>query len=86
MGIHLTQVTTTDRGILPRKAASSSGYRSEVDTHLVQIGLCPFTRGVLKAPAGKFGLVVVDLFSHEDYLMEDYDYRDEAFKIASHLN
>ena len=33
MGIHLTQVTTTDCGTLPHKVASNSGYRSEVDTH-----------------------------------------------------
>jgi hypothetical protein len=39
-----------------------------------------------KAPAGKFRVVVVDLFSHEDYLVQDYDSQEEAFKIADEHN
>jgi hypothetical protein len=40
----------------------------------------------LKAPAGKFRVVGVDLFSHEDYLKGDYDSRTEAYKIADDHN
>jgi hypothetical protein len=40
----------------------------------------------LKAPAGKFRVVVVDLFSHEDNLMEDCDCREDEFKIADEHN
>jgi hypothetical protein len=39
-----------------------------------------------QAPAGKFRVIVVDLFSHEDYLVDDYDSRDEAFKFADEHN
>jgi hypothetical protein len=40
----------------------------------------------LRAPVGKFRLVVVDLFSHEDYVMADYESREEAFKVADEYN
>ena len=40
----------------------------------------------LKAPAGKTRVVGVDLFDHEDYLVDDYESRDEAFKIADDHN
>ena len=40
----------------------------------------------LAAPAGKFRVVGVDLFSHEDYLMGDYSSRAEAFKVADDHN
>ena len=40
----------------------------------------------LKAPAGKFRVVGVDLFSHEHYLKGDYDSRAKAFKVADHHN
>ena len=40
----------------------------------------------LAAPAGKFRVVGVDLFSHEDYVMEDYGSRAEAFKVADDHN
>jgi hypothetical protein len=40
----------------------------------------------LAAPAGKFRVVGVDLFSHEDYLMGDYTSRAEAFKFADDHN
>lgn len=40
----------------------------------------------LRAPAGKFRIIVVDLFSHEDYFVCDCDSRDQAFKIADGHN
>jgi len=40
----------------------------------------------LTAPAGKFRVVGVDLFSHEDYLVGDYGSRAEAFKVADDHN
>jgi hypothetical protein len=40
----------------------------------------------LKAPAGKFRVVGVDLLSHEDYLKGDYDSRAEAYKVADDHN
>jgi hypothetical protein len=40
----------------------------------------------LKAPQGKFRVVGVDLFSHEDYLVKDCDSRKEAFQIADARN
>lgn len=40
----------------------------------------------LPALPGKFRVVVVDLFSHEDYLVGDYGSRAEAFKIADDHN
>ncbi len=40
----------------------------------------------LKAPAGKFRVVGVDLFSHEDYLKGDYDFRAEAYKVTDDHN
>jgi len=49
-------------------------------------------RGVLgfavevSAPAGKFRVIGVDLFSHEDYLVGDYSSRAKAFKIADAHN
>jgi hypothetical protein len=39
-----------------------------------------------RAPAGKFRVIGVDLFSHEDYLVDDYNSRDEAFKVADERN
>jgi hypothetical protein len=40
----------------------------------------------LKAPPGKVRVVVVDLFSHEDFIVKDCDSREEAFKIADEHN
>ena len=40
----------------------------------------------LAAPLGKFRVVGVDLFSHEDYLVGDYDSRAKAFKVADDNN
>lgn len=40
----------------------------------------------LKAPIGKTRVVGVDLFDHEDYLVGDYDSRDEAFGVADGQN
>jgi protein-disulfide isomerase len=40
----------------------------------------------LKAPAGKFRVVGVDLFSHEDYLGGDYASQAEAYKVADDHN
>jgi hypothetical protein len=39
-----------------------------------------------RAPAAKFIVIGVDLFSHEDYLVGNYDSREEAFKIADEHN
>ncbi len=39
-----------------------------------------------EAPQGKFRIIGVDLFSHEDYLVTDCDSREEAFKIADEHN
>ena len=38
------------------------------------------------APAGKFRVMGVDLFSHEDYLVGDYNSRAKAFKAADANN
>ena len=38
------------------------------------------------APQGRFRIIGVDLFSHEDYLVTDCDSREEAFKIADEHN
>ena len=40
----------------------------------------------LKAPKGKIRVVGVDLFSHEDYLVGDFDYTIEAFIVADGNN
>ena len=40
----------------------------------------------LKAPPGKVRVIVVDLLSHEDYLVKDCDSREEAFKMADEYN
>lgn len=40
----------------------------------------------LKAPQGKFRIIGVDLFSHEDYPVQDCDTRREAFEIADAQN
>jgi len=40
----------------------------------------------LKAPKGKIRAVGVDLFDHSDYLVGDYDSRDEAFRVADEHN
>ena len=37
----------------------------------------------LQVSAGKFRVVGVDLFSHEDYLVEECSSREQAFKIAA---
>jgi hypothetical protein len=39
-----------------------------------------------RAPAGKFRVVGVDLFSHEDYLQADCGSQEEAFRIADEHN
>ena len=39
-----------------------------------------------KAPAGKTRVIGVDLFDHGDYLVDDYDDRDEAFRISDERN
>ncbi len=39
-----------------------------------------------RPPAAKFRVIGVDLFSHEDYLVGDYDSKEEAFKIADERN
>jgi len=41
---------------------------------------------ILKAPAGKFRVAGVGLFSHEDYLKEDYASEAEASKVADDHN
>lgn len=40
----------------------------------------------LKAPLGKFRVVGVDLFSHEDYVVGDYDSRAAAISRAETRN
>jgi hypothetical protein len=40
----------------------------------------------LKAPQGKTRVVNVDLFAREDYLVGDYDDRQEAFDKADEHN
>jgi hypothetical protein len=40
----------------------------------------------LTAPPGKFRLIGVDLFSHEEYLVRDYLSREKAFKAADTFN
>lgn len=40
----------------------------------------------LKALPGKFRIVGVDLFDHEDYLVGDHDDRQTAFDIADQHN
>lgn len=37
-------------------------------------------------PKGKFRIIGVDLFDHEDYFVGDYDTQDEAFRIADSHN
>lgn len=39
-----------------------------------------------RAPACKFRVIGVDLFSHEDYVRADYDSQEEAFRIADQHN
>ncbi len=41
---------------------------------------------ILKAPAGKFRVVGVGLFSHEDSLKRDYASEAEAYKVADDHN
>ena len=38
------------------------------------------------APAGKFRVVVVDLFSHERFLEAEFDSQEEAFRLADEHN
>ena len=40
----------------------------------------------LSAPVGKFRVIGVDLFSHEDYLIADCSSQEEAFKIVDEKN
>ena len=40
----------------------------------------------LRAPKGKIRVVGVDLFAHEDYLVDDYDSRETAFQVADEHN
>ena len=40
----------------------------------------------LTAPSGKFRLIGVDLFSHEDYFVRDYLSREKAFEAADTFN
>jgi hypothetical protein len=40
----------------------------------------------LKAPEGKIRVVGIDLFDHGDYLVGDYDKREEAFEVADGNN
>lgn len=40
----------------------------------------------LKAPPGKTRVIGVDLFAHEDYLVDDYDNQQEAFDVADKHN
>ena len=40
----------------------------------------------LKAPEGKFRVVVIDLFDHEDYVLKDCDSQEEAFELADAHN
>jgi hypothetical protein len=55
-------------------------------TKSAKVGAAPLAKEVynvvLKAPAGKFRVVGVDLFSHEDYLKGDYASEAEAYKVA----
>lgn len=39
-----------------------------------------------KAPKGKWRVIGVDLFDHDDYLVGDFDGQQEAFKIADEHN
>lgn len=40
----------------------------------------------LQAPEGKFRVVSVDLFEHEDYLVDDFDDYQKAFDVADNHN
>jgi hypothetical protein len=40
----------------------------------------------LKAPKGKIRVVGVDLFDHSNYLVDDFDDREEAFRKADEHN
>ena len=40
----------------------------------------------LRAPKGKTRVVGVDLFDHTDYLVGDFDSRDQAFSVADNHN
>jgi hypothetical protein len=55
-------------------------------TKSAEVGAAPLAKEVynvvLKAPAGKFRVVGVDWFSHEDYLKGDYASEAEAYKVA----
>ena len=59
-------------------------------TKSAKAGAAPLAREVndleLKAPAGKFRVVGVDWFSHEDYLTGDYASEAEAYKVAGDHN
>jgi len=40
----------------------------------------------LKAPPGKTRVIVIDLFSHFDCLVDDFPSREEAIKVADGFN
>ena len=40
----------------------------------------------LRAPKGKFRVVGIDLFDHNDYLVGDYKTRKRAFYVADQYN
>jgi len=40
----------------------------------------------INIPKGKIRVIIVDLFSHEDYLFHDYDNQEEAFAIVDERN
>ncbi len=40
----------------------------------------------LKAPPGKFRVVGIDLFEHEDYLVDDCESREAAYDVADEHN
>jgi hypothetical protein len=40
----------------------------------------------LRAPSGKFRVIIVDLFSHEDGVVGDFASREEAFSLADEHN
>ena len=40
----------------------------------------------LRAPQGKYRVIGVDLFSHEDYLIDDYDSEEQARSVTDEHN
>lgn len=37
-------------------------------------------------PEGKFRVIQIDLFSHEDFVVDDCDTKERAFELADELN